>query len=204
MLELNGRLDGSSRFPSHSRWGFFPSASLGYRFSQEKYFEPLTDVISNGKLRASFGEIGNEAVGDDMFVSTIDMLDSDYVYWLTANGDKMTMYDTPKLVSSTLTWERIRTLDIGLDLGLFNNEVNIGFDWYQRNTLDMLAPGQVLPDVLGTTEPYTNAGSLRTRGWELNLGWNHRFGDVEVYVNGNVSDFKTVVTKWNNPKNILS
>lgn len=204
LLELNGRLDGSSRFPSHSRWGFFPSASLGYRFSQEKYFEPLTDVISNGKLRASFGEIGNEAVGDDMFVSTIDMLDSDYVYWLTANGDKMTMYDTPKLVSSTLTWERIRTLDIGLDLGLFNNEVNIGFDWYQRNTLDMLAPGQVLPDVLGTTEPYTNAGSLRTRGWELNLGWNHRFGDVEVYVNGNVSDFKTVVTKWNNPKNILS
>lgn len=204
LLELNGRLDGSSRFPSHSRWGFFPSGSVGYRFSQEKYFEPLTSVISNGKLRASFGEIGNEAVGSNMFVSTIGRVSDSNVYWLDADGNRLTMYNTPKLVSETLTWERIQTLDIGLDLGFFNNELNIGFDWYQRNTLDMLAPGQVLPDVLGTTEPYTNAGSLRTRGWELNLGWNHRFGDVEVYVNGNVSDFKTVVTKWNNQTGILS
>lgn len=204
LLELNGRLDGSSRFPANSRWGFFPSGSVGYRFSQEKYFEPLTDVISNGKLRASFGEIGNEAVGSNMFISTIGTVSSSNSYWLDGEGNRLTMYDTPKLVSETLTWERIQTLDIGLDLGFFNNELNIGFDWYQRNTLDMLAPGEVLPDVLGTTEPYTNAGSLRTRGWELNLGWNHRFGDFDVYFNGNIGDFKTVVTEWNNKEGILS
>ena len=202
LLELNGRLDGSSSFPSSDRWAFFPSASLGYRFSQEGYFDKLHNIISNGKLRASFGEIGNEAVGEDMFISTINALSNKY--WLGSDGTFVNMYDIPSLVSSTLTWERIRTFDIGLDLGFMNNELNVSFDWYQRKTLDMLAPGVTLPDMLGTTAPYTNAGSLRTRGWELNVSWNKQFGDFTVYANGNVSDYKTVVTNWNNPSGILS
>ena len=202
LLELNGRLDGSSSFPASDRWAFFPSASLGYRFSQEGYFDKLHNIISNGKLRASFGEIGNEAVGEDMFISTINALSNKY--WLGSDGTFVNMYDIPSLVSSTLTWERIRTFDIGLDLGFMNNELNVSFDWYQRKTLDMLAPGVTLPDMLGTTAPYTNAGSLRTRGWELNVSWNKQFGDFTVYANGNVSDYKTVVTNWNNPSGILS
>ena len=202
LLELNGRLDGSSRFPADSRWGFFPSGSVGYRFSQENYFEGLRDIVSNGKLRGSFGEIGNEAVGNNMFISTIG--ETSNSYWLDANGSLMTMYNTPKMVSSTLTWERIQTADIGLDLGFLNNSLNLSFDWYQRKTLDMLAPGQVLPDELGTTEPYTNAGSLRTRGWELTASWNKQFGDFNVYINGNISDFKTVVTEWNNPTKTIN
>ena len=201
LLELNGRYDGSSRFPRNDRWAFFPSGSVGYRFSQEKYFEPLRDIVSNGKLRASFGEIGNEAVGNNMFVSTIS---SSNAYWLDASGSRIKLYNMPKMVSSTLTWERIQTADIGIDLGFMNNELNVTFDWYQRKTLDMLAPGQVRPDVLGTTEPYENAGSLRTRGWELSASWNKQFGDFTVYVNGNVSDFKTVVTEWDNPSGLLS
>lgn len=202
LLELNGRLDGSSSFPASDRWAFFPSASLGYRFSQEGYFDKLRNIVSNGKLRASFGEIGNEAVGEDMFISTINALSDRY--WLGSDGTYVNMYDIPSLVSSTLTWERIRTFDIGLDLGFMNNELNVSFDWYQRKTLDMLAPGVTLPDMLGTTAPYTNAGSLRTRGWELNVSWNKQFGDFTVYANGNVSDYKTVVTNWNNPSGILS
>lgn len=203
LLELNGRIDGSSSFPASDRWAFFPSGSVGYRFSQENYFEGLRDIVSNGKLRASVGEIGNEAVGENMFISTINSLSN--VYWLDSSGETlMTMYGTPSLVSNTLTWERIRTFDIGLDLGFLNNELNVTFDWYQRKTLDMLAPGVTLPDVLGATEPYTNAGSLRTRGWELSASWNHTFGDFQVYVNGNVGNYKTVVTEWNNPSGILS
>ena len=91
-----------------------------------------------------------------------------------------------------------------MDLGFFNNSLNVTFDWYQRKTLDMLAPGTVLPDVLGADAPYGNNGSLRTRGWELSASWNKQFGDFNVYVSGNVSDFKTVVTEWNNPTGILS
>lgn len=202
LLELNGRFDGSSNFPSNNRWGFFPSGSVGYRFSQEKYFEPIRDIVSNGKLRASFGEIGNEAVGDNMYIETIGRIGT--THWLDANGSRIVAYDLPKLVSETLGWERIQTADIGLDLGFMNNSLNLTFDWYQRKTLDMLSPGVVLPDVLGADAPYQNAGSLRTRGWELSVSWNKQFGDFNVYVTGNVSDFKTVVTDWNNPTGILS
>ena len=197
LLEVNGRYDGSSSFPADDRWAFFASGSVGYRFSQEKYFEKLREVVNNGKLRASFGEIGNEAVGENMFISTIGMVDD--IYWIGSEGTLTNMYDLPTLVSSSLTWERIRTLDLGIDLSFLNNELNMTFDWYQRKTLDMLAPGVTLPGVLGASAPYANEGALRTRGWELSAGWSHRFGEFDVYVNGNVGDYKTVVTEWNNP-----
>lgn len=211
LLELNGRYDGSSRFPHTDQWAFFPSASIGYRFSEEAYFAPLKHIVSNGKLRASFGEIGNEAVGDYMFEQLISQRlnnkSTGYIYWIennNANANLLTMYNMPDLVSSTLTWERIRTLNIGLDLGLLNDELTIGFDWFQRENRDMLAPAQVLPNTLGASAPYENAGTLRTRGWELNLNWRHTFGDFDVYANFNIGDSKTKVTKWDNDSKLLS
>ena len=207
LLELNGRYDGSSRFPRHSHWAFFPSVSLGYRFSEEPYFKQLRHVVSNGKLRASFGEIGNEAVGDYMFESLITQVDRDDVHWVDGNqenANKLPMFNTPNLVEPILTWERIRTTDVGLDLGFLNNELSVGFDWYQRENTDMLAPSQVLPQVLGTDAPMANAGTLRTRGWELTLDWHHRFGEFNVYANFNLADSKTVVTKWESKAKLLN
>ena len=207
LLELNGRYDGSSRFPRHSHWAFFPSVSLGYRFSEEPYFKNLKNVVSNGKLRASFGEIGNEAVGDYMFESLITQVDRDKVHWVDGNqesANKLPMFNTPNLVEPILTWERIRTTDVGLDLGFLNNELSVGFDWYQRENTDMLAPSQVLPQVLGTDAPMANAGTLRTRGWELTLDWHHRFGEFNVYANFNLADSKTVVTKWESKAKLLN
>ena len=81
----------------------------------------------------------------------------------------------PKWVSSALSWERINTFDIGLDLGLLKDEITLGFDWYQRTTNDMLAPGTALPASVGADAPYTNNGSIRTRGWELTLNWRKQF-----------------------------
>ena len=211
LLEVNGRYDGSSRFPHNDKWAFFPSASIGYRFSEEAYFAPLKKVISNAKLRASYGEIGNEAIGDYMFEALISQRENTsstgYIYWVDGNGanaNRLTQYNMPKLVSKSLTWERIRTTDIGLDLGFLNNELTVGFDWYQRENRDMLAPAQVLPNSVGATAPYDNAGTLRTRGWELNLDWHHKFGEFNVYANFNLSDSKTKVTKWNNDTKLLS
>lgn len=202
LLELNGRYDGSSRFPANDQWAFFPSASAGYRFSEEGYFEPLKKIISNGKLRASYGHIGNEAVGSNRFLSTVEQVAAGSVHWL--NGDqKITEYSMPTLVSSSLTWERIETTDAGLDLGFFDNSLNVSFDWYVRNTKDMLAPGATLPAVLGATAPYQNAGSLRTNGWELSLNWNHSFGDADVYATFNIGDSRTKITKWNNPTGLI-
>ena len=211
LLEVNGRYDGSSRFPHNDKWAFFPSASIGYRFSEEAYFAPLKKVISNAKFRASYGEIGNEAIGNYMFEELISQRENTsatgYIYWVDGNGanaNRLTQYNMPKLVSKSLTWERIRTTDIGLDLGFLNNELTVGFDWYQRENRDMLAPAQVLPNSVGATAPYDNAGTLRTRGWELNLDWHHKFGEFNVYANFNLSDSKTKVTKWNNDTKLLS
>lgn len=196
LLELNGRYDGSSRFPAADQWAFFPSGSVGYRFSEEKYFEPLKSWWTNGKIRASYGEVGNEAVGDNMFLSTVTKYADSSVKWLNGTA-LMSMYGMPSLVSSTLTWERIQTADVGLDLGFLDNSLNVGFDWYQRTTKDMLGPGAALPATLGADAPYQNAGELRTRGWELSLNWNHSFGDADVYATFNIGDARTKITKWN-------
>ncbi len=204
LLELNGRYDGSSKFPKSDRWAFFPSGSMGYRFSEEAYFEPLKKIFSNGKLRGSFGEIGNQAIGSNMFISTIS---GSSAYWLDNNGVKLPTYSLPSLVSSTLKWERIQTIDLGIDLGFLNGDLNASFDWYQRTTKDMLAPAKTMPQVLGDTAPRANAGELRTRGWELTLDYHHTFHNLDnltVYGNFSIGDFKTEITKWDNDSKLLN
>jgi len=203
LLELNGRYDGSSKFPSSDRWAFFPSGSVGYRISEEKYFEPLKNTVNNAKLRASYGEIGNQAVGSNMFISTLSKEADSDVHWLDG-GTKVVSYDLPSLVSSKLKWERIQTLDFGTDLSFLNNDLNVSFDWYQRTTKDMLAPGQTMPQTLGANAPKINAGTLRTRGWELSIDWHHLFNKVTVYANASIGDFKTVITKWDDDTKLLN
>ncbi len=203
LLELNGRYDGSSRFPANDQWAFFPSGSAGYRFSEESYFEPLKNWWSNGKIRASYGTIGNEAVGDNMFLSTSTQLGADKVFWLANASNKLSMYGMPTLVSSTLSWERIETIDAGFDFGFLDNSLNLSFDWYSRATKDMLGPGVILPSVLGTTAPYGNYGELRTNGWEISINWNHSFGDADVYATFNIGDARTKITKWNDSSNTM-
>lgn len=199
LLELNGRYDGSSRFPKSKQWGFFPSGSIGYRFSEEGYFKELKHWWSNGKVRASWGQIGNEAVGNYRFISTISQGSSN---WLVGTNSP-TVFNMPTLVSEALTWEKVETVDAGIDLGFFNNSLNLNFDWYQRTTKDMLGPGPDDPAVLGASAPYQNNGELRSRGWELSAGWNHSFGDADVYVNASIGDANTKITKWNNANNSI-
>ena len=166
------------------------------------------------KLRASYGEIGNQAVGDNMFISTIGKRndekgktsdkEDDVIHWLGQGGDLVVAYGMPKLVSSKLRWERIQTLDVGADFGFLDNSLNISFDWYQRTTRDMLAPGRTVPQVLGANPPYVNAGVLRTRGWELNIDWRHRFNEVTVYANANLGDYTTTIVEWDNDTKLLN
>ena len=201
LLELNGRYDGSSRFPTNDHWAFFPSGSIGYRISEEKFWEPIKHVVDNAKIRASYGEIGNEAVGDWMFVETIAPSTGT---WLDASGNKINEFSMPSWVSSSLSWERITTLDVGIDLGLFNDQITLGFDWYQRDTKDMLAPGKALPSSIGASTPYTNSGQLRSRGWELSLALRRQFTkDLSLYANFSIGDAKVTVEKWNNDNHAI-
>ncbi len=197
LFEANGRYDGSSRFPATDQWAFFPSVSAGYRFSEEGYFKPVKNWWSNGKLRFSWGQVGNEAIGSNMFLSVFSSPSN--VNWLNGGGSGLIKgQGTPSLVSSILTWERIQTTDVGIDLGFLNNSLNFTFDWYNRQTLDMLAPGADLPQTLGASAPYQNSGRLRTNGWELGVNWNHSFGDAQIYATFSIGDARTKVTSWQN------
>ncbi len=205
LVEANLRYDGSTSFPENDQWALFPSVSAGWRFSEESFFQPIKEWWSNGKLRASYGHLGNEAVeprGEYAYLSTIT-LNNQNVNWLGANGSKISSATTPKLVSKSLTWERVITSDIGIDLGFFNNSLTATFDWYNRDTKDMLAPGMSVPSVLGTSAPKRNAGDMRTQGWELGIAWNHSFGDWDVWANFNIGDSRSKVTKWNNADGVL-
>ena len=197
LFEANGRYDGSSSFPKDDRWAFFPSFSLGYRFSEEAYFEKARDVVSNGKLRFSYGTIGNEAIGNNMFISTIGAGQLNY---LDNSGAKYNYFGMPSWVSSSLTWEKIKTINVGLDLGFLNDMITLSAEWFQRTTNDMLAPGVALPASVGAASPYQNNGSLRSRGWELTINWRKQFNrDLGLYANFSIGDSKVKVTKWDNP-----
>ena len=198
LVELSGRYDGSSKFPTHTQWAFFPSGSLGYRISEEAYFQEAKEYVSNLKLRASYGVIGNQEIGSNMFLETMSKT-TNGVSWMGTGTSKYDYFGMPKMVDPSLTWETIATTNVGIDLGFFNNDLNVNFDWYQRMTTGMLAPGQELPSVLGASAAYENAGSLRTRGWELNIDWRHVFhdaGDLAVHANFNLADYKAVITQW--------
>lgn len=195
LAEFNIRRDGSSKFPSKDQWGTFMSGSLGYRISDEVFWEPIRPYVNNAKIRASYGEVGNQEVGSNMFLETMSKKTNE-VNWLGSGSSKYDYFTAPKLVSESLTWETIATTNIGLDLGFLKGDLNVTFDWFQRSTKGMLAPGKALPAVIGAGAAYENAGSLRTRGWELNIDWHHDFGAFNLYAIANLSDYKTIVTSW--------
>lgn len=196
LLEFNARYDGSSNFPVNHKWGFFPSGSIGYRFSEEKYFEPIKDIWSNGKLRASYGRVGNESIPASLTMSTIGIPQSSS--WLTAGGAGTAYAPMPSLVSNSISWEKVTTLDVGLDFGFLDNQIYGSFDWFSKETSDMFAYGADVPASLGAASPLTNAGTIRANGYEIALNWNRSFGDANVYATFTFADAKTKIVKWKN------
>ena len=192
LLELNGRYDGSSRFPKGQRFAFFPSMSAGYRISEEPFFQSLKPYISDLKLRGSWGTIGNQDVGPDRFLSVMESEEDSWVI----DGQKTQSTKMPTLVYPTLHWEKVSTLDFGFDARFFNNALGVTFDWYRRTTSDILAEAD-LPWTLGANPPYQNMGELVTPGWELAVDYHHEF-DNGLYLNltASISDYFTKVTKW--------
>lgn len=195
LLQVNARYDGSSRFPPNQRWGFFPSVSVGYKISEEIFMDFTKPALTFLKLRASYGSVGNNAVGTYPYIATMGSYGSD---WLIGNTEEVT-FGTPRAVSPSLTWETVTTLDVGFDARLFRDQLNISFDWYNRTTSDMLSAGVTLPATFGTGSPERNYGELQTKGWELKLGWNHTF-DEDAYLNvtGTLSNFSEEITKFAN------
>lgn len=192
LIELNGRFDGSSRFPLNQQWGFFPSGSLGWVASEENFWETLRPWWSFAKLRASYGSIGNQNIGDNRFRALLASVNSGWIV-----GDKNEIsFSLPTAISEGFTWETIKTVDVGLDTRFFNDDFGVSFDWYRRINDGMVVGGTEVPSTYGTTAPYENAAQLTTNGWELSLDYHHRFSNgLKLNVSANVSDAITIVTK---------
>lgn len=203
LLELNGRYDGSSKFKKGYRYQFFPSVSLAWRVSEEKFFESMKTWWDNLKLRGSYGSLGNQVVsGNFPYLATYGINSK---YGALLGGKLPVAITAPGLVSASFTWETVNQIDLGFDASFLRNRLNVSFDWYRRNTKDMLVDGEALPAVLGADVPRMNAADLKTLGWELSLEWNDRlpFG-LSYHVKGVLSDYQSTITKFNNPTGLIN
>lgn len=202
LLELNGRYDGSSKFPEDERFVFFPSVSAAWRISNEKFFEPAKKLFDELKFRASYGSLGNQSVGGNYpYIATMST-NGEVGYII--DGKKIASVSPGGIVSPYLTWETVTQIDFGVDFTMLNNRLFGSFDWYRRNTFDMVTSGTPLPAVLGTGAPQANTADLKTIGWELSLGWRDRIGkDFSYDVNFTLSDYQAEITKFNNPTKLL-
>lgn len=203
LFEASLRYDGSSRFRSGNRWCWSPSFSAGWNLSNEKFWEPISEYVNTFKLRASYGQLGNQSVRDD---------DGNEIYYPTyvgvpigmsdgiiINGVRVNTAGLPGLVSSSLTWETVKSVNMAFDMGVLDNRLTSSFDYFIRNTENMRGPAQELPNTLGTANPKENNTSLRSYGFELSVNWRDRLACGLSYGVGLVlSNSKTKITSYPN------
>ncbi|MFT4566637.1 MAG: TonB-linked SusC/RagA family outer membrane protein [Saprospiraceae bacterium] len=208
LFEANGRYDGSSRFPTDDRFGFFPSFSAGWRISQEDFMAGTEGWLDNLKLRVSYGTLGNQQIlnnnGSQVYYPAIPTLGAGSSPYLFSGGQRAPFVSAAGLVSPSLTWESVTTKNLGLDFSLMNNKIDVSADIYTRDTKDMLT-GVDYPDILGVAGPDANAADLRTSGWELSATYRNRINkDWNFGVTLALSDSKSEITKYDNPTGSLS
>jgi TonB-linked SusC/RagA family outer membrane protein len=199
LVEFTGRYDGTSKFPKGDRYGFFPSGSIGWRVSEESFWEPIRSWWNNFKIRASYGRLGNQAVSGNFPYLLTYGLNPEFGYLI--NGNKVISVTPPGLVSASLTWEKVDQVDVGFDVSFLQNRLVADFDWFSRETKGALTTGTPLPNTLGTSVPQANAANIRTNGWELSVSWNDRINSIGLgyYARLSLSDNWATVTKFDNP-----
>ena len=196
IFEASARYDGSSKFPSGSQWGLFPSFSIGWRLSEEPWMKWADSWMDNFKIRANYGSLGNGTVSPYSFLETMDVNKSSVIF----DGGFVNYTTNPSVVPKTLTWETVTTYDVGLDFDLLKSRLSFSGDWYRRNTTDLITVGPELPQVYGASAPKGNYASLKTTGWELTLSWRDAFKlagkDFTYGIKGSVWDTRTWVKEF--------
>ena len=203
LCEFSTRYDGSSKFPTNEQWGIFPSASLGWRISDENFMANTKSWLENLKLRVSAGTLGNGNVDPYDYLELMNVAKTS----ILLDGGFQTYTSLPDLIPDNLTWEKATTYNIGFDADLFKGKFNIGFDYYRRNTTDMYVAGPDLPQALGASAPKGNYADLKTLGWELSIGWKDKFllANKEFSYNAKfmVWDSQSWITKYLGNENQL-
>ncbi|MCK8492412.1 TonB-dependent receptor [Spirosoma sp. RP8] len=204
LLELNGRYDGSSKFPSSERYAFFPSVSAGWRVSNESFWKVSPKLFTDLKIRASYGSLGNGSIASYAFQEQFAISQANVIL----NGVKPQYTRQPSVIPNGLTWETSTTADLGIDLGMLNNRLTFTGDAYVRKTTGMFTVGMTLPAVFGTDVPKGNYADLTTKGWEAVLTWRDKFAVASKPLNYEVrftmSDYQATIDKFNNPNKRLT
>lgn len=203
MLEANLRYDGTSRFARNQRWNWFPSFSAGWNMAQEKFWEPMLDYVNTFKLRGSWGTLGNQNTSN-LYPYILTMpFNASAGQWLI-NNEKPNTSGNPGLGTTLLGWETMSSWNIGFDLGMFNNRLTVGFDWFNRRTKDMVGPAPELPATLGTSVPPENNAEMLSKGFELEMSWRDKIGDFSYGARFVLSDARQFVEKYPNVDGSLS
>ncbi|SCC22560.1 TonB-linked outer membrane protein, SusC/RagA family [Chitinophaga costaii] len=204
LVEFNGRYDGSSKFPANQRYAFFPSVSAGWRLSQEPFWHLSPKIISDVKIRGSFGSLGNGNIASYAYQEVFNIAQSSRVI----GGVLPQKTAQPNVVPDGLTWETARTVDAGLDLALLSDRLTFSGDIYERKTTNMFTVGPTLPDVFGTSTPKGNYADMKTLGWEANLTWTDHFqvANKPFHYSAGVwmSDYHATILRYNNATGTLS
>lgn len=183
LLEMNGRYDATSRVSKPNRWGFFPSISAGWMVSQENFIKEGLSWVDNLKLRASYGVLGNQQIGNYPYQNILSI--TGYPF----NGAMNQGVISTRLTDPDLQWETTKAIDLGLDLNIQNGLFGLTLDWFKKNTYDILTTLPV-PNSLGLSGPTTNDGELQNTGWEMELRHGMRLGEFSYEVNFIGSTFK--------------
>ena len=181
LLEFNIRNDYSSYFAKGNRSGVFPSFSAGWRISEEKFWSVLKPYVPSLKIRGSWGLVGNNRIGAYQYMQTVSVKNG------ISFGDKLAQTAEFASTNPDLKWETTRMANIGFELGLLNNDLNITFDCFNNRTKDILVNLPV-PGLFGNGAPIQNAGKVETRGWELSVSYRLKTGPVVHNFAGNISD----------------
>jgi len=194
LFEGNFRVDGSSKFLSGSKYGFFPSVAVGWRFTEEDFINDFTQsFLSNGKLRVSYGTLGNNS-GVGRYEQQETLSASNY---MIANSVARGFVNS-KLINQFLTWEESSVLNVGLELGFLRNRLAVELDYYDRLTTGMNRPSEMSIHLTGAyNPPRTNIGNLRNRGVEGTFSWRDRVGAVNYGATFNASYNRSILEKWN-------
>lgn len=195
LFEMNFRIDGSSKFLPDSRFGFFPSVAVGWKFTEEKFINRFTDkFLTSGKFRASLGSLGNNSgVGRYEQQETLSALN--YV----TNTSVQRGFANSRMINENLTWETSTVFNVGLDLAFLQNRLTASLDFYNRLTTGMNRPSEFsnLLSAAYSPAPRTNIGDLRNQGFEIDMGWKDKVGKIQYGVNVNAAFNYNRLQKWN-------
>lgn len=202
-LELNMRYDGSSRFLGSDRWSVFPSFSAGWNIAEESFLKDHSSIVSMLKPRFSWGKLGNQNTSSIYPFYLTQTINPNAGAWLV-DGKRPNVTGVPGLISETLTWEEVESMNFGFDAVGLNNKLTVNFDYYVRKTLGMVGPAAEVGAVFGTSLPDVNNSDLESRGWDVNASWNDRIGEVGYRVGFNLSDSRVKVKQYPNESGSLT